>query len=78
MEKNEIKKLLYKKNPIAKLEGIRKGIAHYSSYGVKTDSNDLITIEFEIPLTDMLQGDFELEMDSKYLIRWIVDEYTPL
>lgn len=74
MEKNEIKKLLYKKNPVAKLEGIRKGLAYYSCYGVKMDNDDLIKINFEIPVTDMLQGDFELKMDSKYLIRWIVDE----
>ena len=74
MEKNEIKKLLYKKNPVAKLEGIRKGLAYYSCYGVKMDNDYLIKINFEIPVTDMLQGDFELKMDSKYLIRWIVDE----
>ena len=46
MEKNEIKKLLYKKNPVAKLEGIRKGLAYYSCYGVKMDNGGYDEIGF--------------------------------
>jgi hypothetical protein len=66
MEKNEIKKLLYRENPIAKLLYIRDNHAFY-----KTVHND-IHIDFEIPVDDLKGGDFELEMESKLLNRWLV------
>ena len=66
MEKIEIKKLLYKENPVAKLLYIRNNHAYY-----KAVHND-IHIEFEIPIDDLKGGDFELEMESKFLNRWLV------
>lgn len=62
MEKNEIKKLLYRENPIAKLLYIRDNHAFYKT----------VHIDFEIPVDDLKGGDFELEMESKFLIRWLV------
>lgn len=66
MEKNELKKLLYRENPTAKLTYIRKGSAYYTS-----KTND-VTIDFIIPISDMGDADFHNEMESKLLIRWIV------
>lgn len=66
MEKNEIKKLLYRENPMAKFKYIRKGIAYYEA-----KSNDVV-INFEIPINDMGDADFFDEMDSKLLIRYII------
>lgn len=65
MEKNEIKKELYRQNPIAHFEYIRKGIAHY----ITTLSEN--QIRFEIPISDMGDADFHQTMSAKLLIRWI-------
>jgi len=75
MEKNEIKKALYKQNPIAKLDYIRKGNAYYYTYVNKHfddgtfESHD---VRFEIPINDMGDADFGAEMESKLLQRWIM------
>lgn len=66
MEKNELKKLLYRENPTAKLKFIRKGSAYYTA-----KTND-ITIDFIVPISDMGDADFFDEMDGKLMIRWIV------
>lgn len=66
MEKNELKKLLYTEKPLAKLNYIRKGHAYYS-----TKVND-IEIQFDIPVEDMGDADFFIQMEGKHLIRWIV------
>ena len=75
MEKNEIKKLLYKQNPKAELLNIRKGVAYYDAI-VKIEEQPIIkhkTIFFKVPISDMGDADFLCEMDSKLLDRWIVD-----
>jgi hypothetical protein len=66
MEKNEIKKMLYRENPKAKLLHILKGIAYYNAK--HNDTN----IDFEIPVDELKGADFYLEMDTKFLIRWLV------
>lgn len=67
MEKNEIKKLLYKEKPTAFLNYIRKGVAYYhTELGGKN-------IWFEIPVEDMGDADFGTTMDAKLLIRWLVE-----
>ena len=66
MEKNEIKKSLYKQNPKATLDYIRKGYAYYF-----TVLEDGTKINFEIPISDMGDADFFSHMDSKLLTRWI-------
>jgi hypothetical protein len=68
MELNEIKKALYKENPNATLEKIRSGTAYYSAHIASLDK----VIRFEIPVNDMADADFRSGMDSKLLIRWIV------
>jgi hypothetical protein len=68
MEKNEIKKALYKENPHAVLKYIRKGVAYYSSHILSTDC----IVQFEVPVDDMGDADFFPNLDGKLLIRWIV------
>lgn len=70
MEKNEIKKLLYKQNPKATLSYIRNGNAFYSST-VEDITKGRKSITFEIPIVDMGNADFFPEMEAKFLIRWI-------
>ena len=67
MEKNEVKKKLYKQNPKATFNFIRKGVAYYT-----TEINETFQIFFEIPVIDMGDADFESTMDAKLLIRWII------
>ena len=70
MEKNEIKKALYKQNPEANFQMIRKGTAYYA---VVVDVDDYEhEVRFEIPVSDMGDSDFLLHMPAKLLIRWIV------
>lgn len=74
MEKNEIKKLIYKQNPIAKFSYIRKGIAYYKTT-LKTEDKiyEMFNIDFEIPVSDMGEADFRNEMESKFLNRWVME-----
>ena len=66
MEKNELKKLLYREKPKAEFRYIRKGTAYYRAITVD------VTIDFQIPVQDMGDADFLDEMEAKLLIRWIV------
>jgi hypothetical protein len=73
MEKNEVKKALYKQNPKATFKFIRKGVSYYTT---EIRGEEIIPqtfqIFFEIPVVDMGDADFESTMDAKLLIRWIV------
>jgi hypothetical protein len=74
MEKNEIKKALYKQNQMAELIYIRKGTAYYDCV-IRVSEEPIIevkTIFFEIPVVDMGDADFLPTMEGKLLIRWIV------
>ena len=71
MEKNEIKKALYKQNPKAQFDYIRKGNAYYNAVVEDADSGSVF-VKFEIPVDDMGDADFHSEMDSKLLQRWII------
>lgn len=66
MEKNEIKKAVYKQNPKANLKFIRKSVAYYNA-----TIDDSILITFEVPTDDMGDADFFNEMDAKLLLRWL-------
>ena len=68
MEKNDIKKALYKENPQAVLKHIRKGVVYYSAHIASTEQ----VVQFEVPVDDMGDADFLSNMDGKLLIRWIV------
>jgi len=71
MEKNEVKKALYKQNPKAELKFIRKGVAYHLT--VIEFETEPVQINFEVPVNDMGDADFEPFIDAKLLIRWIVD-----
>lgn len=65
MEKNEIKKWLYKNKPEARLTKIKNGKAIYITM---IDGENTV---IEIPVKDMETGEFVLEMDAHLLIRWL-------
>lgn len=72
MEKNEIKKALYKQKPIAKLLVVndvivRKGIVTYNSF--LEDGSEII---FEVKVNDMGDAPLLMAMDAKLLIRYLV------
>jgi len=66
MEKNEIKKALYKTKPLASFTKIKNGNAYYVA------SIEDEAIFFEIPVNDMGDAEFLMLMDAKLLIRWIL------
>lgn len=67
MDNNELKKLLYKENPPAHLQRIKKGSVHYVAF-LKNGKS----VDFNIPVIDMGDAEFLKTMHSKSLIRWIV------
>jgi hypothetical protein len=67
MEKNEIKKLLYKQDPIATRVNYTETEYDYVAY-----VNEDYLVKFKVPTSDMGDGKFTPEMQAKYLIRWIV------
>jgi len=71
MTKNEISILLYKQNPKASLSYIRKGNAYYSTT-VEDGTLGSVFVQFEVPVNDMGDADFMVEMEGKYLRRWIL------
>lgn len=80
MTTNEIKKLLYKRNPLANLQYIRKGKAYYMA-GFQIDENDntlpikMQYVYFEVPVADLAEmgdADFYPAMLAKLLIRWLL------
>lgn len=67
MEKNELKKLLYKNKPLARIESVSKKGIHYELELPET------IIHFLVPLDDIGDGTFNHEMQSQLLIRYIYD-----
>lgn len=67
MDKNEIKKYLYKNKPKALLLYIRKEVAYY-----QTDIETEI-VTFAVPIKDMGDADYFAEMDAQYLNRYILE-----
>ena len=70
MEKNDIKKALYKQKPMAKLEFIRVGVAYYSTIVINEEGEDF-KVSFQVPVDDMGDADYFPEMDAKLLNRYI-------
>ena len=71
MDRNEIKKALYKEKPIAKLKFVdghilRKGFITYD-----TILNDGTELEFEVDVVDIGNAPLDMEMDAKLLIRYL-------
>lgn len=75
MELNEIKKLLYKENPPAFLENVRKdGILYISQVGASAERSDEgITFRFRVPLTELGETIWSPRVDAKLLIRYIIN-----
>lgn len=67
MEKNDIKKALYRQKPIAKKTKEVENVYLY-----ETSLEEGMKIYFEVPVSDMGDATFGDEMDAKLLIRWIV------
>ena len=73
MELNDIKKALYKQNTTAHLTSIQSDIAYYDTV-IRIEEEPVIkskTIFFEVPVIDMGDATFFVEMPAKLLIRWI-------
>ena len=70
MEKNEIKKLIYKEKMLpAKLVNIKKDRLLYKSEFSKDDNYYIIT--FSVPLSDIEDAIFYPIMEAKLLLRWL-------
>lgn len=69
MELNEIKKLLYRHNPFARLDKIKNGVAYYISDFAVNDGS--AHVSFDVPVSDMGEAAFLPTMQAKLLIRWI-------
>lgn len=70
MTKEEIKKELYKQAPMAYFFLAKKGRLLYSA-DIKTEDS-MENIVFEIPFSDMGDGEFLNSMEAKYLIRYLI------
>lgn len=68
MDKNEVKKILYKENPTAVLQYISNGSIYY-----QTKIKEGVWAYHKIPAEDTINGHFDIEMESKLLIRWLMD-----
>jgi len=70
MEKNEIKKALYRQKPNAVLNRIYQNIMYYNAV-IDVDSDNARNLYFEVPVDDIGDATFEVLMDAKLLIRWL-------
>jgi len=70
MSNFEIKKQIYKQEPIAEFKFILANTAYYTTNIKIGDTNCMIN--FLIPITDMGGAKFENKMEAKHLIRWII------
>lgn len=69
MTKNEIKKALYVEKPLATFIHMKKAIAFYGA-----GLNNGERVYFSIPVADMGEAEFLLNMPAQELNRWIVAE----
>lgn len=68
MNKNEIKKALYRQKPTATLTDYKGDYKHYV-----TQLEDKSIIEFHVPISDMGDAEFGSTMESHLLIRYLVE-----
>ena len=74
MNKNEVKKALYKQKPIAEFTCI-VGTTLYYKTKVEIDDKT-ITVDFSIPVEEIGDAVFYKEMYGQFLNRYIVEEQT--
>jgi len=67
MEKNEIKKALYKENPTAVMEYVGSGHVKYVA-----SLNELGLVGFTVPFEEIADTAFYSQMEAKLLIRWLI------
>ena len=72
MDKNQIKKEIYKQNPFADFHCIRDSYLYYVS-SVEVDSETKLRkiMRFDIPLSEVSGAKFFPKMEAKLLIRWM-------
>lgn len=73
MNKNEIKKALYKEKPIATLTAL------YRDGGSKDYETTLLSgevVKFHVPIVEQRESTatFEKQMESQLLIRWLIEQ----
>ena len=69
----DIKKALYKQKPTAVLKFIRVGVAYYETT-IRDEEGLKVMVEFQVPVVDMGDADYFVEMEGKLLNRYIVNE----
>lgn len=69
MTTNDIKKAVYRQKPTAHLSLIHNGSVFYTT-SISTDTEDEV-IHYEIPVTDMGEAVFLIDMPANLLNRWI-------
>ena len=70
MEKNDIKKWLYKNKPTADLIQVTKDYLNYVVH-LKDEETSLV-VRILIPLSDIGDASFFPKMESQLLIRWLI------
>lgn len=71
METNEIKKELYKQNPVAELVSINKTGIRYEC-DIWESGLSVKVVTFTIPFDDIGDAVFIARMDAKFLIRYLI------
>lgn len=72
MDKNEIKKELYKQKPIAKYQMLPNGaLARKGAIEYKALLEDKTEVFFDVIVSDLGDADLFPEMDAKLLIRYL-------
>lgn len=74
MDKNTVKKELYKQNPKATINKIYAGKAFYNTLLDKIVEGKSSVISFEIPVEEMGETEFTPVIPAKLLIRWVMIE----
>lgn len=69
MEKNEIKKALYREKPLAKrVENTGRDEYYYLYHTIILGNKDIF---FKVPISDMGDNLFDSEISAQFLIRWV-------
>lgn len=75
---NEIKKELYRIKPMAFFQRMNREFVHYQTKFLPMNvlPAEEMTINFQIPISDIGEAEFGEVMPAQLLIRWIVADET--
>lgn len=73
MNRNDVKKALYKEKPIAKITDDLILITPIESLSYKTRLSNGYVVYFNIPLSDWPNSNMIKIIESQLLIRWLLD-----